>query len=117
MIDAYFTIFKMKSHPWKAFEMKDGILKQPASRFLRPPGNIRFFNSLRIKRIKKEMTYAAQKGQVYHLWWHPHNFAVDSKLSLAELASIFEHFKTLQSTYGMQSMNMSEVTQYYTAHA
>jgi len=117
LIDAYFSIFKMKSHNWDALKMTAGVLKQPASRFLRPPGSSSFFNKIRIVRIKKEMSHAAKHGHLYHLWWHPHNFAGDSKLSLKELESILQHYNSLKSRYGMISMSMKEVTQYYKQYA
>ncbi len=83
----------------------------PSSRFLRPwSRTLCFFESLRIRRIKNAMTHAAKNDEVFHLWWHPHNFGIDQKQNFKNLTAILEHFKTLQNTYGMQSASMKELT-------
>jgi hypothetical protein len=81
----------------------------PASRFLRPYARVvRLLEPLRLRRIVRELTYAAQAGLCYHLWWHPHNFGVDTAVNLGFLRKILEHYRFLQSHYGMQSANMGE---------
>ncbi len=51
-----------------------GIVKLPASRILRPFKGSSIFNEKRIARIRSEINLACALGEVYHLWWHPHNF-------------------------------------------
>lgn len=46
----------------------------PASRILRPYRSGSLFNQMRINRIKGELDSAIEHGEIYHLWWHPHNF-------------------------------------------
>lgn len=82
----------------------------PASRILRPFYKNNFFmNTLRIKRIKAEMSYAAKNQEVYHLWWHPHNFGNDPVGAMLELDEIISHFLMLKSKYGMESLSMKGV--------
>ncbi len=82
----------------------------PASRILRPFfKNNHFMNGLRLSRIKGEMSYAAQNHEIYHLWWHPHNFGNDPVGAMKELDEIISHFLDLKSKYGMESMNMKGV--------
>ncbi|MBN7800198.1 polysaccharide deacetylase family protein [Algoriphagus aestuariicola] len=50
------------------------IVEIPASRLLRPYREHSVFNEQRIARIKTEIDHACAHGEVYHLWWHPHNF-------------------------------------------
>lgn len=58
----------------------------PSSRFLRPYSPaLKIFEGLRMRRIKKSMTYAAQSGEVFHLWWHPHNFGIRQEDNLSFL--------------------------------
>ena len=64
---------------------------------------------MKISRIKTEMTRAAEKGEVYHLWWHPHNFGHYPKQSLEGLKRILEHFSVCREKHGMTSMNMGEI--------
>lgn len=82
----------------------------PASRFLRPWNRmLRFLEPLRMRRIKNAMTHAAKNGEVFHLWWHPHNFGIDQTENIQNLTTILEHFKMLQNKYGMESASMSDI--------
>jgi hypothetical protein len=65
---------------------------------------------LRLRRIKKAMTYAAKRGEVFHLWWHPHNFGINQEENFKNLTEILEHFKTLQRKYSMRSASMKEIS-------
>jgi peptidoglycan/xylan/chitin deacetylase (PgdA/CDA1 family) len=85
------------------------VLCQPASRFLRPQHSINLLNSSRLNRIKNEMIQAAKNGEVYHLWWHPHNFGVDVVNSIKTLQAIVKTFKFCSETYGMKTMTMKEL--------
>ncbi|WP_332912450.1 hypothetical protein [Algoriphagus boritolerans] len=57
-------------------EVRNGefLVHLPASRLLRPFRSGSFFNQRRIARIKEEIDTAINLGEMYHLWWHPHNF-------------------------------------------
>lgn len=82
-----------------------------ASKFLIPYSkNLAWLERRRLKRIKQAMTYAAIKGEVYHLWWHPHNFGTHLDKNIQFLQKILEHFTYLQQKYGFRSRNMREVT-------
>ncbi|GMQ29599.1 polysaccharide deacetylase family protein [Algoriphagus confluentis] len=109
--DCFFPLGSRSSyaeHEIKEFTGEPLIL--PASRILRPlsKGN-RLFNHIRLSRILAEMEYAAKNGEVYHLWWHPHNFGHDPKQSMLELKKLLFHFLTLQEKYGMESLSMEEL--------
>ena len=86
-------------------------LSQPSSRFLRPQHKLELLNSLRLIRIKNEIIQAARKGEVYHLWWHPHNFGIDPKGAIKSLKSILEVYKYCNETFGMESKTMDEIRQ------
>ncbi|PZX47773.1 polysaccharide deacetylase family protein [Algoriphagus chordae] len=87
------------------FEQEPIII--PASRILRPQQQHNLLmNKSRLLRIKSEMTFAAQHKEVYHLWWHPHNFGTNPESCLAELDELLSHYAKLHSEYGMLSMNM-----------
>lgn len=88
------------------------IVNIPASRFLRPYSPaLKLFNGLRLHRIRQSLTHAAQQGEAYHLWWHPHNFGKNLKENLASLEVVLQHFKMLQERYGMQSRSMKEIAE------
>jgi hypothetical protein len=83
-----------------------------ASRFLRPYSPLfRMFEPLRLLRIKSDLTEAARKGLYYHLWWHPHNFGVNTATNLAFLRRVLEHYRLLHDLYGMESLNMGEMAE------
>lgn len=93
-------------------EKKEGeIVNIPASRFLRPfISKLSLLERLRLRRIKNAMTHAAKRGEVFHLWWHPHNFGIDQNENFKNLIEILNHFKTLEKKYGMQSASMRDLT-------
>lgn len=85
----------------------------PSSRFFRPYSKkLKHFEKLRIRRIKKSMTYAAQRGLVYHLWWHPHNFGINQKENLSILEEILSHYDYLNSQYEYESITMRDLSKH-----
>ncbi|MBI2678091.1 MAG: polysaccharide deacetylase family protein [Candidatus Koribacter versatilis] len=82
----------------------------PASRFLRPYApRLGFLEPLRMRRIEREMTQAAERGLVYHLWWHPHNFGANTAENIAALERLLGHFGKLRREHGIESRTMAEV--------
>jgi peptidoglycan/xylan/chitin deacetylase (PgdA/CDA1 family) len=81
----------------------------PASRFLKPYNKrLAWLEKIKLKRIMNEMTKAAQKNELYHLWWHPHNFGVNIAENVANLTSILAHFKKLEKQYGFKNLTMKD---------
>ena len=107
LIDAYLPISGAQGV--RIEKDSDGVIQVPASRFLRPVStSLASIETLRLDRIKKSMTQAAEKGQIYHLWWHPHNFGRQTEANLSFLTSILEHYRRLAETLGMRSASMRE---------
>ncbi|QEC67084.1 polysaccharide deacetylase family protein [Panacibacter ginsenosidivorans] len=80
----------------------------PASRFLRPYSPLlKSLESLRLKRIKSGMSYAAKKNLTYHLWWHPHNFGINQDENFSFLEKVLAHYDDLNNQYNFQSYTMS----------
>ena len=117
--DTLFPAGKKTSFPLSSLKEQPGQpLQIPSSRLLRSSFiKNRLFNEMRINRIKQEMTLAAKNGEIYHLWWHPHNFGHHPKENLSDLRSILNHFLKLNKQYGMQSKHMSGVADLVKAHA
>jgi peptidoglycan/xylan/chitin deacetylase (PgdA/CDA1 family) len=83
-----------------------------ASRFLRPYSQkFRLFEPLRLKRICGELEAAARDGKIYHLWWHPHNFAAHRAENMAFLCRVLDRFEKLRRRFGMESLSMGEAAQ------
>ncbi len=109
--DAYLNTGNKKSYALSSIKVNEGQpLQFPASRLLRPYSPRQFFlNRMKINRILKEMEDAAQAGELYHLWWHPHNFGNHPRESMEGLTRILKHYQFLNHQYGMKSYTMSEL--------
>ncbi|MEH7391645.1 polysaccharide deacetylase, partial [Bacillus sp. JJ1474] len=66
----------------------------------------------RLKRIISDLNYAAKNKLVYHLWWHPHNFGTNLNENLSFLESILKHFSLLRRNFGMESLNMEDLSKH-----
>lgn len=111
----YFDYFiKLGSHHCQDLdEIKKGELFEiRASRWLRPYSpKLEYFDFLKIRRIKRQMTYAAQNNKIFHLWFHPHDIGINIEKNFAYLVEIFTHYSFLQKKYGFESKNMKEITE------
>ncbi|NNT72563.1 polysaccharide deacetylase family protein [Flavobacterium sp. IMCC34852] len=106
--DAYLP-FGKKSYTAESVH-KATVVCQKASRFLRPQHQISVLNSLRLSRIKSEIVGAAQNGEIYHLWWHPHNFGFDTDNALKALQEIALLYQHCNQVYGMESLTMKQIS-------
>jgi hypothetical protein len=108
-LDAYLPLSGHNAYRVSEVE-RSPLINLPASRFLRPyTPFLGFFEPLRLRRILANLTHAARHGLVYHLWWHPENFGVNTTQNLAFLEAILTHHATLRSSHGMESLNMREL--------
>lgn len=86
------------------------VINVKSSRFLAPYNKkLALLDRLRLNRIKKSMTYAAKNNQVFHLWWHPHNFGKNIEENFSFLNGIISHYQHLNSHYGFESKNINEI--------
>jgi peptidoglycan/xylan/chitin deacetylase (PgdA/CDA1 family) len=86
-----------------------GLIDVPASRFLRPHApRLEPLAPLELRRITDALTAAAERGGLYHLWWHPHNFGVHLAENLARLEAVLACFARLRDRHGMRSATMAE---------
>lgn len=109
LLDAYMNWGGNTSIPFSEIECNTVPMNVPASRMLRPyMRELRWFEGLRLRRIKKEMKYAAKHNELYHLWWHPHNFGADMEKNFAFLEEVLKYYKKCHAQYGMESMTMKE---------
>jgi Polysaccharide deacetylase len=109
LVDSYCDLSSHRCYPHSELGTEP-LLNLRASRLLRPyvPG-MPLLQTLQQRRILTEITHAAQRGSVYHLWWHPHNFGAHLEQNMSVLRRILDHFQVTRERYGMQSMNMAEL--------
>lgn len=106
--DCFFSLGKRTSYLNTEIQSYPGEpLVIPASRILRPLNkDTLLMNSMRLTRILEEMNMAAKLGEIYHLWWHPHNFGNDPDRSLRELDTLIDQYLRLKEKFGMDSLHM-----------
>lgn len=109
-MDAYVPVGKKTSFPLSSIAVEEGLPDRiPASRLLRPyRPKEGFLNTMKIRRICAEMEDAARNNEVYHLWWHPHNFGWYPEESLKGLEAILNQYNRCAKEYGMKSCSMGE---------
>lgn len=111
-LDAYFNITGANTYNLNEINKNCIIFNIPSSRFLRPYNpKLKLFEGLKLRRIKKAMTHAAKHNEVYHLWWHPHNFGANLSENFENLETIFKTYQILNQTYGFQSETMTGLTE------
>lgn len=81
----------------------------PASAFVRPVSGP--LTALRTRRLERAIELAARRGEVLHLWWHPHNFGKDIERSIAMLERLLAAFDRARDAHGMESLSMGEIAE------
>ncbi len=112
LIDTYAGLIPPPTFAWNSLLRPDGLCDLPASAFLRPysPGRQRL-EPLQLRRLVRGLRDAAHRGRIFHLWWHPHNFARYPEESFALLDRFLDEFDRLATTEGMRSFTMRDVAE------
>jgi len=109
LTDSYVNVTGHHTYGWDELAHPSGLYNIPASRLLRPfEPRLSALDARRLARITSAMTYAAAHGRIYHLWWHPHNFGVNTDENLTFLRSILDHYRTLEQQAAFSSLTMRD---------
>ena len=109
LIDSHVGLSSRNTLPWSSLRPHEGLSNVASTFILRPVtagGGV--LQRLRAARIEATLERAARKGEVVHLWWHPHNFGVRTDENLQMLRGLLERFDHLRSRMGMLSLGMHE---------
>jgi len=107
------TYINLSGHHTSRPLVEENLVELKASMMLRPYfSKLSYLEFLKMRRIKKAMKHAAQKGENFHLWWHPHNFGVNQKENLKNLEALLKYFQELKSSYKIRSLTMKEMVQH-----
>lgn len=108
LADAYVNISGANTYPIPSTNARP--INLPSSRYLRSYSKqLEILEPLRLKRILASLSYAAQTGEVFHLWWHPEDFSENIEDNLRFLEGILKHYQKLHKLHGMQSRSMGEI--------
>ncbi len=110
LLDAYVNLSGTNSYSIKSINtIKPHNI--PSSRFLRPVSKRFFaFEGIRKRRIVNAVKQAAKNNEIFHMWWHPHNFGVNTDENIKFLGTILSSFSDMKKKYGMESLSMGEVS-------
>lgn len=110
LLDAYANFSGPQTYRWE--DLVNGcsrICNLPASFFLRPfSPQLRHLQELHFGRLARSIRRAAARGEVIHIWWHPHDFGMHQQQNLDFLRRLLEEFIRQRETCGMQSMSMAD---------
>ncbi|WP_417290884.1 polysaccharide deacetylase family protein [Corallibacter sp.] len=110
LMDAYLNISGYNTYNIENLKDSLGMVNIPSSKFLRPYSkSLKFLEKTRVNRIKKGLSKAAKNNELYHIWWHPHNFGENTEENFKLLEDIFKHYKKLNNTHNYKSVTMSEL--------
>ncbi|MBV8817515.1 MAG: polysaccharide deacetylase family protein [Acidobacteriaceae bacterium] len=109
LMDAYWNLHGAQTVEWP---LGDNPVPVNASRYLRPYSSaLRALEAARLRRIAGAMTEAAVKGKLFHLWWHPEDFAHETKRNLDFLNRVLVVFECHRRQYDMASLSMGDVSE------
>ena len=104
------TYINLSGHHTSKPVLNKKITELRASMMLRPYfSKLKFLEKLKLRRVKKAMLYAGQKGENFHLWWHPHNFGENQEENLKNLETLLAYYQKLHLEYNLKSLTMNEV--------
>ncbi|CAN5339052.1 polysaccharide deacetylase family protein [soil metagenome] len=106
LADSYVSLTGKNTYKWPVPAL-GSLVNIPASLFLRPVSKISgLYEDQQFRRIAKCLDRAAHRNEVFHLWWHPHNFGVHLKENIGFLRRILDHFEQLRLKSGLKSFSM-----------
>jgi hypothetical protein len=108
LLDNYINLSGFNTNSINALKKEAPLVNIPSSRFLRPFNKtLRLLEPLKMARIKNGMTHAAKNNEVYHLWWHPHNFGNNMDDNFIALEQLFKHYQILNNNLNFKSETMT----------
>lgn len=91
-----------------------GLINIPASMLLIGRNGLRrlIHPSLVVLKAKNSMRTATQKGEMFHLWFHPSNFSYDTETQFCIFESILQEAHRLRSEGTLEVKTMGQIAQH-----
>jgi hypothetical protein len=110
LADTYAGLSPPPTTAWEGLVGEAGLCDIPASAFLRPYAERRrSLEPRRRARLVAGLRSAARRGRLFHLWWHPHNFARHPRESFDLLNRLLDEADRLRASDGLLSLSMGDV--------
>ena len=97
-----FSLGSIKSD--KPYEIQSSCFLRPTSK------KLALIEGLKKRRITNSLIKAAKNCEIFHLWWHPHNFGINTDENIEFLTEILSCYRDMKSKHGMKSLNMGEIS-------
>jgi peptidoglycan/xylan/chitin deacetylase (PgdA/CDA1 family) len=111
LADTYAGLSAPPTFAWDELVDDTGLCNIAASAFLRPYSPRRqALEGRRRARLIAGLRSAARRGRLFHLWWHPHNFARYPEEGFALLNFLLDESDRLAGSDGLRSMSMGDVS-------
>jgi peptidoglycan/xylan/chitin deacetylase (PgdA/CDA1 family) len=108
LLDSYIDICGPQTIKWPEYKPTIGVA---ASRYLRPYHRATApLRAMLLQRIEDALEHAAVNREIFHLWWHPEEFALNLEQNLRVLRRVLEKFAQCRAEYGMRSLSMAQVS-------
>ena len=111
LADTFLNVSGHNTFGWDTI-FQGPIANVPASIFLRPVSDHdSVLSKMQFRRISKSLEFAADNAQIFHLWWHPHNFGTSLDTNINFLRRILDRYCELRGEHGIESLTMIETAQ------
>lgn len=111
--DNYIPIQRCQSYGFEEIEEAGKLHNVRNTRFFKPfRPKYRLLEKLKLWRYKSEMRRAAKRGEIYHMYWHPHNFAENTDINFRQMDELLSFYLKMKDKYGMASLNMNEAADF-----
>jgi hypothetical protein len=108
LFDAYLPATGSGTISWESILQQSGLCDIRATRQLTPyRPSFKHLEDRRIQRIRDAIRHAARSGEIFHIWWHPHNFGVYPEQNMSLLRRVLEGVAQCKDEYGLQSLSMA----------
>jgi hypothetical protein len=108
-LDIYTSILGPHTIGWDTIQQGNGLCNVPESFYVRPYSpRVKRLEPVRLKRIVDSIQRAAVFNEIVHLWWHPHNFGINTDQNIDFLRKLLEAFCRYRDSHGMRSMSMMD---------
>ena len=112
ILDSYINVTGFNTYKLKRTYPNRNLVNLPSSRLLRVYNKkLKALEPLKLSRIKNAMRHAAKRGELFHLWWHPHNFGMDMDENFDNLEDIFKEYARLHDKYDFESDTMAGLSE------